>query len=168
MQATPTPRFIELQIDVPDFQNVSEAEFFLAKIALLVARGHLDIQSGQELSALIKTWIDTQYAKEELQFKISPPETRDTTIHITGGLPALPGTNISMPVLNGHAVSEQLLAAPTDVVPPSTQRVGEEPNEFSPGELKAQGPHPLQKHHFEEPRKNSATNGQETKDGDPV
>src|SRR6516162_1092452 len=115
--AMPPPRYVDLQLDVPEFTHVSDAENFLAKIALLVARGHLDIQSGQELSALVKTWIDTQYAKDELQFKINPPEQRDTTIHITGGLPQLPGTTITMPVLNGHAVQEQLLSAPTDVVP---------------------------------------------------
>src|SRR5262245_42807581 len=105
MQATPTPRFVDLQIDIPEFTHVSDAENFLAKIALLVARGQLDIQSAQELSALVKTWIDTQYAKDELQFKINPPEQRDTTIHITGGLPELPGTNITMPVLDGHATN---------------------------------------------------------------
>src|SRR6516162_1736369 len=43
MQSTPTPRFIELQLDIPEFTNVSDAEAFLAKIVLLVARGHLDI-----------------------------------------------------------------------------------------------------------------------------
>jgi hypothetical protein len=123
MQSTPTPRFIDLQLDVPEFTHVSDAENFLAKIALLVARGHLDIQSGQELSALVKTWIDTQYARDELNYKISPPETRDQTIRIEGGLPALPGTSITMPVLNGHAVSEQLLSAPNDVVPPAPQEV---------------------------------------------
>src|SRR6516164_8812153 len=92
--AMPPPRYVELEVDVSEFSHVSDAENFLAKIALLVARGHLDIQSGQELSALVKTWIDCQYQKDELAFKISPPETRDTTITITGGLPALPGTRI--------------------------------------------------------------------------
>src|SRR6516165_1826044 len=48
LQSTPTPRYVELQIDVPEFTHVSDAEAFLAKIALLVARGHLDIQQGQE------------------------------------------------------------------------------------------------------------------------
>jgi hypothetical protein len=181
--AMPPPRYIELEVDVNEFQHVSDAENFLAKIALLVARGHLDIQSGQELSALVKAWIDTQYQKDELAYKISPPETRDQTIHIEGGLPALPGTSITMPVLNGHAVQEQLLSAPKDVVPPNdgTNQVPSssasdfipKQNELSQGQLKAQGPHPLQKHHFaaspEEtaPRKNSS-NGGETQDGDPV
>jgi hypothetical protein len=165
MQATPTPRFVELQIDVPEFTNVSVAEDFLARILSLVARGHLDIQQGQELAALAKMYIDSQYARDELQFKINPPETRDTQIHITGGLPALPGTQIDMPVLNGSAVKEQLLAAPTDVVPGTNQVLETIANELSltPGELKAQGPHPLQKHHFksEEPGKNSTNGGQE-------
>src|SRR5262249_27417934 len=181
MQSTPTPRFIELQIDVPEFTHVIDAEIFLAKIALLVARGQLDIQSAQELAGLVKLWIDSQYAKDELQFKINPPEERDTKITIVGGLSPLPGTNISMPVLNGHSVSEQLVSAPTDVVPPdpSTNRVpSDAATEFSPtdateerptpGELKAIGPHPLQEHHFrpDEPGKNSG-NGQDAQNGHP-
>jgi hypothetical protein len=116
--AMPPPRYVDLQIDVNEFTHLSDAENFLAKIALLVARGHLDIQSGQELSGLVQAWINTQYAKEELQFKISPPETRDTTIHITGGLPVLPGTNITMPTIDGKPVTNgHALAAPTDAVP---------------------------------------------------
>jgi hypothetical protein len=158
--AMPPPRYVDLQIDVNEFTHVSDAENFLAKIALLVARGHLDIQSAQELSALVKTWIDTQYQREELNYKISPPETRDTTIRIEGGLPALPGTNITMPVINGHSVSEQLPTAPTDVVPlsaPGTNSTNDEGEPLTPVELKAQGPHPLQKYHFapEDPGTNS-------------
>src|SRR5262249_34239888 len=118
MQATPTPRFIDLQLDVPEFAHVSDAENFLAKIALLVARGHLDIQSAQELSGLVKTWIDSQYQREELNYKISPPEQRDTTISIVGGLPQLPGTSIVMPVLDGKPVTNgHALAAPSDAMP---------------------------------------------------
>jgi|SRR5262249_50853597 len=118
MQSIPTPRFIDLQLDVPGFTHVSDAENFLAKIALLCARGHLDIQSAQELSALVKAWIDTQYAKDELQFKINPPETRDSTIRIEGGLPQLPGTSIVMPTIDGKPVTNgHALAAPTDAVP---------------------------------------------------
>ena len=132
MQSTPTPRFIDLQLDVPEFTHVSDAENFLAKIALLVARGRLDIQQGQELAGLVKLWIDSQYAKDELAYKISPPETRDATIRIEGGLPALPGTNIMMPMLDGHATNGNghALAAPTDAVPAI---------EAAP---KAQGPEP--------------------------
>ena len=138
MQSTPTPRFIDLQIEVPEFTHVSDAENFLAKIALIVARGHLDIQSGHELSALVKTWIDTQYAKDELQFKINPPEQHDQVIKIQGGLPQLPGCeNLIMPVINGHAVNEQLLTAPTDVVP---QIESSGTNSTNPPETQDQGP----------------------------
>jgi len=120
MQATPTPRYIDVQLDVPEFTHVSDAENFLAKIALLVARGNLDIQSGQELSGLVKLWIDSQYQKDELQFKINPPEQRDVTIRVEGGLPPLPGCNVTMPVLDGHATNgngHAALAAPVDAVP---------------------------------------------------
>ena len=57
--AMPPPRYVELEIDVNEFTHVSDAENFLAKIALLVARGHLDIQQGQELAGLVKLWIDS-------------------------------------------------------------------------------------------------------------
>jgi hypothetical protein len=155
LQATPTPRFIDLQLDVPEFTHVSDAEAFLARIALLCAKGHLDIQSAQELSGLVKMWIDSQYQREELQFKINPPEERDVQIRITGGLPELPGTRIDMPQLNGHTADARALAAPTDVVP--------EESVPAPADAKAQGPHPLQKHHFEEPEQNLSTdNGHET------
>src|SRR5262249_3703832 len=137
-----------------------------AKVAALVAHGQLDFQAGQNLSALAKNWIDAQYAREELAIKQITAGTteHEQTIRIEGGLPALPGTNITMPVLNGHAVSEQLLSAPKDVIPPDdgTNPVQElAATEFTPGELKAQGPHPLQKHQFqsEEPGQNSPTNG---------
>ena len=58
-------------------------------------------------------------AEEELKFKILPPEHRDQVIQIRGGLPALPGTNITMPLLDGHATNGNghALAAPTDAVP---------------------------------------------------
>jgi hypothetical protein len=134
----PSPRYIELEVDVNEFTHVNDAENFLAKIALLVARGHLDIQSGQELSALVKTWIDTQYAKDELQYKINPPETRDTTIRVEGGLPVLPGCeNLIMPVLDGKPVTNgHALAAPVPAIEsvPSTNGSGEPP------EAQGQGP----------------------------
>src|SRR5262249_2935810 len=105
----------------PEFTHLSDAESFLAKIATLIAAGELDFQSGLELSSIIKAWIDSQYAREELAIKQynSGTTEHEQTIRIEGGLPALPGTNITMPVLdgkpatNGHAA----LAAPTDAVP---------------------------------------------------
>src|SRR5262249_28812780 len=117
----PVPRFIPTPIDVREFTHISDAESFLTKITTLIASGELDFQSGLELSSIVKAWIDSQYAREELAIKqINAGTTEhEQTIRIEGGLPALPGTNITMPVLdgkpptNGHAA----LAAPTDAVP---------------------------------------------------
>src|SRR5262249_6025627 len=107
-------------LDTPEFTHLSDAEQFLAKVAALVAHGQLDFQAGQNLSALAKNWIDAQYAREELaikQYNAGSTE-HEQTIRIEVGLPALPGTNIPMPVLdhepatNGHA-----LEPPASVVP---------------------------------------------------
>ena len=167
MQATPTPRFVENPIDVPDFERIQDAEAFLAKLPVRVARGELDFQSAQELCVMTNLWIQTQYQREELLLKTNPPAERDSTITVVGGLPSLPGTNIEMPQLNGHVADARALAAPTDVVPAddgTNQVPSEAVTEFRPGELKAQGPHPLQEHHFKaepEPGKNSTNGGQE-------
>jgi hypothetical protein len=137
LQATPVPRFIENPIDTPDFTSVEVAEGFLAKIPVLVARGQLDFQSALELSSMAKLWIDTQYERKGHDLKVvnavgGPPEQ---TIRIEGGLPSLPGTNVTMPTINGHVADAHALAAPHDVV-------------ADPCEAKAIGPHALQPHHF--------------------
>src|SRR5262249_59712799 len=85
MQATPTPRYVETPIDVPDFERVSDAESFLAKLLVLVARGQLDFQSAQELCAMTKLWIDSQNTRTELDLKAinSGATEREQTIRIT-------------------------------------------------------------------------------------
>src|SRR5262249_16451467 len=116
----PVQVYIDVPLDTPEFTHLSDAEQFLAKVAALVAHGQLDFQAGQNLSALAKNWIDAQYAREELaikQYNAGSTE-HEQTIRIEGGLPALPGTNITMPTLDGHAVTNgHALAAPTDAVP---------------------------------------------------
>src|SRR6516162_1407785 len=119
LQATPTPRFVENPIDVADFVRVSDAESFLARLPVLVARGELDFQSAQELCAMTSLWINSQYQREELaikQYNAGSTE-HEQTIRIEGGLPALPGTNVTMPMLDGHATNGNghALAAPSDV-----------------------------------------------------
>jgi len=154
--AVATPRYIDEPIQLPEPQTIEQANKNIAYISNLKAQGLINLDFANSLIADNTTIANNLIAEEELKFKIYPPETRDTTITVVGGLPPLPGTTITMPVLNGHAVSEQLLAAPTDVVPPEAQK------EFTPAELKAQGPHPLQERHFKpepEPGKNSSTNG---------
>jgi hypothetical protein len=146
--AVATPRYIDDPVQLPEPLTIEQATKNIAYISNLKAQGLIDLDFANSLIADNTTIANNLIAEEELKFKISPPETRDTTITISGGLPALPGTTISMPVLNGHAVSEQLLTAPT-----------------TPGEAKAIGPHPLQERHFKpepEPGKNSTNGGGET------
>jgi len=121
MQATPTPRFIDNPIDVPHFDRLSDAETFLGKLPVLVARGELDFQSAQDLCAMTTLWINSQYQREELQIKqINAGATEhEQVIRIEGGLPQLPGTNITMPTIDGHpATNGHALEPPAPVAPP--------------------------------------------------
>src|SRR5262249_52277967 len=104
MQATPTPRFIDNPIDVPHFDRISDAETFLGKLPVLVARGELDFQSAQDLATMTVLWINSQYAREELQIKQYNAGAGDheQVIRVEGGLPRLPGSDVIMPVLDGH------------------------------------------------------------------
>src|SRR5215813_11714460 len=118
----PVQVYIDVPLDTPEFTNLSDAEQFLAKVAALVANGQLDFQAGQNLSALAKNWIDSQYAREELaikQYNAGSTE-REQVIRVEGGLPVMPGLEgVVMPQLNGHATNGHghALAAPTNAVP---------------------------------------------------
>jgi len=120
MQSTPAPRFVEESFDIPTFTHLSDAEQFLARIAALVSGGSLDIQTGLELSTLAKNWLDAQYCREDLAIKqINAGTTEhEQVIRVEGGLPPLPGCNVTMPVLDGKPVTNgHALAAPADAVP---------------------------------------------------
>ena len=116
----PVQVYIDVPLDTPEFTHLSDAEQFLARIAALVAGGSLDIQTGLELSTLAKNWLDAQYAREELaikQYNAGSTE-HEQTIRIEGGLPALPGTNVTMPLLDGKpATNCHALEPPASVVP---------------------------------------------------
>ena len=168
----PPLRYIDEPIDLPIPETIEQANKNIAYISNLKAQGLIDLDFANSLIADNTTIANNLIAEEELRFKITPPETRDTTIRIEGGLPQLPGCeNLIMPVLNGSSVREQLLTAPTDVIPlddGTNQVPSDAATEFNPtpGELKAQGPHHLQEQHFrdpapEDPRKHSTNGGGE-------
>jgi hypothetical protein len=105
----PSPRFLPDTIEVPEFTSISQAEDFLAHIPTLLGRGELDSQSAMELSTLTKNWLDAIYARQGHDLKLQAQGTGDATIRITGGMPALPGTNINMTNKlsldhNGHVI----------------------------------------------------------------
>jgi hypothetical protein len=110
----PVQVYIDVPIECPTFERISDAETFLARVAALVAAGQLDIQAGQNLSALATAWLNAQYLREELQIKQINAGAGDheQIIRIEGGLPQLPGTNINMPTLEHGANGHSLLTAP--------------------------------------------------------
>jgi hypothetical protein len=128
-----------LVLDTPEFTHLSDAEQFLAKVAALVAHGQLDFQAGQNLSNLAPAWITAQYQREELQIKQinSGTSEHEQVIRITGGLPPLPGANVTMPVLdhgpvtNGHALEPpvpQIESSANDSVPSSNDSIPSNPS----------------------------------------
>jgi len=119
----PVQVYIDIPLDTPEFTHLSDAEQFLAKVAALVAHGQLDFQAGQDLSALAKNWIDAQYAREELaikQYNAGSTE-HEQTIRIEGGLPPLPGCNVTMPVLDGKPVTDNHALAPPEPAVPAIE-----------------------------------------------
>jgi hypothetical protein len=95
---------VSTPIHVPDFQTVEEAEDFVKQLMQRVGQGELDFQSTNELSTRIQTWINSKRAGVDLDLKrlAHVDVTSDQIIKIEGGLPTLPGTNITMPSINGH------------------------------------------------------------------
>jgi hypothetical protein len=89
--ATP-PRMIEVQIQVPDFQTVEEAEAFLLKITAMVGAGELGLQSALDFSQLVRAWIHSKHEAAELELKRLQVDVSDRPqiIRIEGGLPELP------------------------------------------------------------------------------
>jgi hypothetical protein len=98
---TAPPRFIEVPIELPDFQTIEEAESFLASLATRFAQAELGAQSALDLSTLVRNWIFAKHAAMELELKrlAANDSTGNRVIRIEGGLPDLAGTSIIMPEL---------------------------------------------------------------------
>jgi hypothetical protein len=137
--------------------TIEQAENILSQLFVELAPELDPVQ----LATMIRAWIESKRAGQELDHKLNPPEIRPQLIQLVGGLPVAPGHEgvlmpqnkdgrIVQPQSNGHA---------------SAPMIESSANEFTPADAKTQGPHPLQKHHFatDEPRKNSTNGG-----GDPV
>jgi hypothetical protein len=118
MQSTPAPRFIEEVVVVPDFPMIESAEDYLKTIPVLLGRGEIDSQTALELSTLVRNWILSVHARNELELKkITIDGPGEQTIRVEGGLPQLPGTNITMPLINGHNGHAHALEPPSPVAP---------------------------------------------------
>jgi hypothetical protein len=102
---TIAPRFAEVRIEVPNFPTVEEAESFLNILTSMVGSGDLSLSTALDLSTLVRNWISAKHQAAELELKRLQADVSDQPqiIRIEGGLPQLPGTNVTMPGhLNGH------------------------------------------------------------------
>jgi hypothetical protein len=92
----------------------------------------LDFQSALDLSTLTRNWINALNDRMELEFKLTNDIHAEHTIMIQGGLPQLPGSNITMPI-NGHQIDPNLLVEHDTVAQEDEPAVPDTP---------AQGPGP--------------------------
>lgn len=112
LTATPAPRFIETtELVLPPLDFLEHAVQSIAVIETAVAANQLDVQSAQDLIGMINAYIAGKNIMEvaELQDRlyvleqaIAAQPSSTQLLHVEGGLPSLPGTNITMPPrLNG-------------------------------------------------------------------
>jgi hypothetical protein len=134
-------------VPYPNPKTIDQAADNIGYISQLKSQGIIDLDFADSLIRDNRAILDALV--EEIKCLAAQGVSAQQTIVIQGGLPVLPGTNVIMPEqngMNGHAIEGNAIEGP------------------SPGELKAQGPHPLQKHHFQsEPELPSP----DPKDGDP-
>ena len=129
------PRYVEDAISIPDFTNIQEAQNFLADIARRAGAGELELASANDISSLVKNWVLSVTAQDELQLRIAKENPQGPQqIHILGGLPDLPGTAVIMDETavgrviehnhNGHEYGH-------NVTPPLPQSDQPQPNPLS-------------------------------------
>jgi hypothetical protein len=127
-------RFVDEAFQVPTSASVEDAQRFLDELPKRVRDGELDFASAQEFSILVTRALQERRLQLELELKRlnSSMSTEDTTIRIEGGLPQLPGTNITMPHQlngNGHGLLTIDNASPdqTNSSPDDRREVGAGP-----------------------------------------
>jgi len=119
--SVPPPQYVEIPIDLPNFQSVQEAEFFLLNLSKRVAAGELDFLSTERVCSRVQNWINSVRHGQELELKrLASVDTGPQNITISGGLPTMPGLeNVVMPHLNGHG--HDLLEHEASPSPPAPQ-----------------------------------------------
>jgi hypothetical protein len=99
--AMPALRYISEPVELPHLnpKTVDDVNANISHINALIAAGNLDIDFGTILLAGQREHI--------VSFKALGDDNPNPDIHVTGGLPSLPGCNITMPQLptmNGHQI----------------------------------------------------------------
>lgn len=126
LQSTQSPRFIETELTLPPLDSLEHAVESIALIEAAVAENRLDVQSAQDLIGMINAFIAGKNIMEiaELQERLTAIESviaaqpaSAQIARVEGGLPPLPGTNITMPNQLNGTNAKQIESLPGD---PST------------------------------------------------
>jgi hypothetical protein len=116
-------QFLYTEVDIPDFETVGQAESFQRHISQLEGKKQMDSKTAATVIARVQVWINNQRAGVELELQRlrADPGSGDQRIVITGGMPTLPGTDVIMPMLNGHTIdSVAIESRPTESVDHAT------------------------------------------------
>jgi hypothetical protein len=91
----PDPVYIDLANDLPAPTTIDQAIKNIALLADMKAKGQLDVVKADSLIADQRYIADALLNEQKLLTAQGGPPQQ--TIHIEGGLPLLPGTNVIMP-----------------------------------------------------------------------
>jgi hypothetical protein len=96
----PSPVYVQEAVSLPKPTTIQLAYENIAHLAEMKALGKLDLATADSLindqRVILNALID------EAKLIAAQGPTSEMTIRIEGGLPTLPGTNIAMPLANGH------------------------------------------------------------------
>jgi hypothetical protein len=107
------PRYMEIQQQINKPKSIAEAYDNILYLSDLKARGEIDIESADSLINDQKVVLNAMVDEAKLIAASGDP-SREQTIRIEGGMPALPGTDIIMPEqqLNGHQLELEAIKDP--------------------------------------------------------
>jgi hypothetical protein len=97
----PDPVYLEQAVSLPRPTTIREAYENILKLSEMKAQGQLDVATADSLIADQRVVLNAMVDEAKLIAAQGDP-TQPQQIIITGGLPELPGTSITMPQLNGH------------------------------------------------------------------
>jgi hypothetical protein len=108
-------QFLYTEVEIPDFETVGQAESFQRRISQLEGQRKIDSKTAATVIGRVQTWINNQRAGMELELQRlrADPGSGDQHLIITGGLPQLPGTDVIMPILNGHTIDSVAIESRT-------------------------------------------------------
>jgi hypothetical protein len=114
VSSTPAPVYLTDPVEFPHPRpaSIAEATDNIAHIDKLFTTGALDLVSYNSLKETQRVYINTMVDEAKLIAAQGGDPSKEQVIRVEGGLPELPGTNITMPQLNGHTVNGEILAPP--------------------------------------------------------